>query len=134
MVAVTAAVTWMAASSVADVDQEQVQLQTEVATLRKENVTLKREHKALQTWVKDELRPWVIHQAVKQSAALPSAVPEPSLEPLAPLPSLVPSPSPSVAPTPSEAPSVDPSPSLCLPVICPESPSLVPTEGGSDAQ
>lgn len=96
---------------------------------------LQREHLALQAWVIDVLRPWVIRQAYKQSAALPSGVPTPSLAPLPPVPSPTQSPittppstipSPTSLPTPSSIPSESPT---CIPVvdICV---SISPQEGG----
>lgn len=113
----------LASAVTTPVVEEQTKLDRDQTLVEEELAALKIEHKKLQHWVVKVLRPWVIQQAYKQSAALPEGIPTPSLAPLPPVPS------PSVDPTdppvnlppvtppgPTEPPS--PSPSLCLPILC----------------
>jgi hypothetical protein len=113
------------ARSVKETDKGQTRTERQLAALEAE-------HAALEEWVATELQPWAeeVASAVEEPSAAPG--PEPVLPSLPP----VPSPTPIPVPTPSPAPSVDPgpsqspgtpSPSLCLPIICVESPSQ---EGG----
>lgn len=128
-IAATAAV--VGAGSLAGTVTEEKQEQTK---LEREFADLEEEHAALEHWVAKELRPWLIHTAYRQAAALPSNVPTPSLAPLPPVPTVVPPSPPSPVPTPDPlpTPSIDPptpsdvpSPSLCIPLICiEESPSV----------
>jgi hypothetical protein len=101
------------AGSVEDVDQEQLRLEHQLRNLR-------REHRALQEWVADELRPWLIERTEEQTEALPPDAQPPSAEPLPPVPpeaSSSPPPSPASSPS-GDSPSESPSPSeVCIPLI-----------------
>lgn len=94
--------------------------------LDRQLAALEQEHRALQAWVAQELRPWArdVTEAVDTAPPeAPGESPAPSASPLLPLAPL-PSPSPTAAPTPSPSPSLipsaslEPSPSVCLPLIC----------------